>query len=315
MTDSYLGMGEETVFKTPVAATKYMDMITERIEPDLAWIIPETTAKRAYYKHVEGPYRGRGPVTFLCEPENGLTKFLKWALGSVSSAQQGGTTAYKHTFTPADTIKSFTARVGAVNVATAERILAGALINRLTLRGAWGREINGEAEIFNFKKETKGSIGSPTFSALKPWVASQCSVKFADTAKAIVSEYVLNIVNNVPADFGVMGSDDYPSIRVGKRLVDGTLSLAFDDTTEYDRFLAGTDFKLELLHTGPVIAGAPAYSYKLDVILYACTYIRDTAPHVDRRERIMLNAPFRAFYDATAQKEIQVEVTNEETTI
>lgn len=314
MTDSYLGLGEETTFKTAVAAAKYMDMITERIEPDLAWIIPETTAKRAYYKHVEGPYRGKGAVTFLCEPENGLTKLLKWALGAVSSAQQGGTSAYKHTFTPADTIKSFTARVGAVDVATAERILAGALVNRLTLRGAWGREINGEAEIVNFEKETSGSIGSPSFSALKPWVGSQLSAEFADSAKAIVSDYTVNIVNNVPTDFGVMGSDDYPSIRVGKRLVDGTLSLAFDDTTEYARFLAGTDFKLELLHTGPQI-GATGYYYKLDIILYACTYIRDTAPHVDRRERIVLNAPFRAFYDATATKEIQVEVTNEETTI
>ncbi|NVM20590.1 MAG: hypothetical protein HWN68_02280 [Desulfobacterales bacterium] len=313
MADMYFGIGEEGTFKSAEAAAKYIDIYRESIIPDPGWIIPETAGRRAFEKKTAGAYRGRGNVEFPIEPENGITKILYWLLGSKTSAQQGGTAAWKHTFKPADTIKSFTGRVGVSDVTTRERILGGCLANALTVRFAHGREMQAIAEVFNAGKETHGAIGSATFSDLDAFVFSQGSVEFAESAKAIVAEGEVRINNRIPFDFGVIGDDTFPKIRVGKRLVDGRLSLAFDDTTEYARFLAGTEFKLELLTQGPVITGS--YYYRFDITLPKCVYLRDTAPHVDRREQILLDAPFQAFYNPSDQYEVMIEVTNKETSI
>jgi len=304
----YFGIAQEYAFKTEKAASVYTNIIRESIVPDQGWIIPETVACRAFDKKVLGAFRARGNVEFPVEPENGVGEYLKWVLGSVSSAQQGATSAYKHTFKSADDIKSFTGRIGAE---TDERVLGGCLINSLALRFAHGEEIRGVAEVFA-AEEAKGTIGSPTFSALDPFVFSQATVEFADTAKAIVAEGEVRINNRIPFDRGVLGSRYFPKIRVGKRLVDGRLSLFFDDATEYDRFLAGTEFKLELLTTGPAI-GATGYNYTLNVIMTKCIYLRDTAPHIDRRELIVLDAPFQAFYDSAPATEITMELINEKT--
>jgi len=303
----YFGIAQEYTFKTEKPANVYTNIIREGIVPDQGWIIPETVAHRAFDKKVLGAFRARGNIEFPAEPENGMGWYLKWALGSVSSAQQGATSAYKHTFKSADDIKSFTGRIGAD---TDERVLGGCLINSLALRFAHGEEIRGVAEVFA-AEEAKGTIGSPIFSALDPFVFSQATVEFADTAKAIVAEGEVRINNRIPFDRGVLGSRHFPRIRVGKRLVDGRLSLFFDDTTEYDRFLAGTEFKLELLTTGPAI-GVTGYNYTLNVIVTKCIYLRDTAPHIDRRELIVLDAPFQAFYDSTPATEITVELINQE---
>ena len=304
----YFGIAQEFAFKTEKPASVYTNITRETIVPDQGWIITETVARRAFDKKVLGAFRARGNIEFPVEPENGIGWYLKWVLGSVTSAQQGGTSAYKHTFKSADTIKSFTGRVGAD---ISERVLGGCLLNSSALRFAHGQEIRGVAEIFA-AEEAKGTIGSPTFSNLDPFVFSQATVEFADTAKAIVAEGEVRINNRIPFDRGVLGSRFFPKIRLGKRLVDGRLSLFFDDADEYDRFLAGTEFKLELLTTGPDI-GETGYNYTLNVILPKCVYLRDTAPHIDRRELIMLDAPFQAFYDSTSETEITVELINEKT--
>lgn len=315
MANRYFGIGEETTFKTAVAAAKYIDIIRESIIPDKGWVIVDTAAHRTYRKKYLGAYRGRGPVEFPAEPENGLTKILKWVLGDVTSEKQGATSAYKHTFKPADTIKSFTGRVGVVEGSlTAERVLPGCLVNSLALRYRHGEEVRCAAEIFNAGKESKTSIGSPTFSDLDPFVFSQAKVEFEDTEKAIVAEAEVRMNNNIPFDRGVLGDDTFPYIKVGRLVVDGRLSLWFETADEYDRFLAGTEFKLEILTEGPAI-GETGYNYTLNVILPKCVYLRDTAPHVDRREQCILDAPFQGFWDAVEEAEVKIEVINEETTI
>lgn len=311
MAEQYFGMGEESTFKTAIAAAKYMDIYDEKVVPDPGWIIPNTAARRAFDKRVLGAYRGRGSVNFPIEPENGIGWLLKWALGSITSAQQGGTVAYKHTFKCADSIKSFTGRFGVVDVATAEKILAGCMLNGISFSSAHGEELKGSVEVFNSAKETKGGIGSPTFSTLDPLVFRQATIKFATVEKAYVSKLDLSLKNAIPFDKGVLGSDTFPKIRTGKRTVDGTLNLAFDDSTEYDRFLAGTEFSFEASFVGPQIE-ATGYYYTLRLLLNKCQYLRDTTPHISRRELVVLNAPFQAFRDST-YTEIQVELTNKAT--
>lgn len=304
----YFGIAQEYVFRTAKPASVYTDLIPPResIVPDQGWIIPDSIANRAYQKKVLGAFRARGNIAFPVEPENGIGWYLKWVLGSHNKAQQGGTSAWKHTFKSADAIKSFTGRIGAD---TDERLLKGCLLNALTLRFAHGAEVRGIAEVLA-SEESKAAIGTPTFSELDPFVFSQATVEFAGTAKAIVAEGEVRINNRIPFDRGVLGDRYFPKIKVGKRLVDGRLSLWFDDSTEYDRFLAGTDFKLELLTTGPAIS-VTGYNYTLNIIMTKCVYLRDTAPHPDRRELIILDAPFQAFYDPQTSPEIKTEITVE----
>ena len=304
--DRYFGIAQEYAFKTEKPASVYTNISRETIVPDQGWIMPETCAHRGYTKKVLGAFRARGNIEFPVEPENGIGWYLKWVLGSVSSEELDTSGVYKHTFKSANTIKSFTGRVGA---GAAERLLGGCLVNSLALRFAHGVDVRGVAEIFA-AEEAKAAIDTPAFSALDPFVFSQATVEFADVAKAIVIEAEVRINNRIPFDRGVLGDRYFPWIRVGKLLVDGRLSMYFEDTEEYDAFLAGTEFKLELLTQGPAVGGQ---NYALNAIMTKCQYLRDTAPHVDRREMIVIDAPFQAFYDDTTniETEITVELQNQ----
>ncbi|MFQ5712379.1 MAG: hypothetical protein ACE5GD_11475, partial [Candidatus Geothermarchaeales archaeon] len=114
MTTRYFGFAEETTFGTKVAIANYLDPIDMKIISDTGKIFVETVQNRAAVKQVDGPLKVAGPVSFYVEPEN-IAWFLKWALGGVTTVDDGLATpvAYKHTFKPADSIKSWTGEEGA----------------------------------------------------------------------------------------------------------------------------------------------------------------------------------------------------------
>jgi hypothetical protein len=104
----------------------------------------------------------------------------------------------------------------------------------------------------------------------------------------------ITIKNNIPFSRGTLVEQTFAKKRYGKRSVTGTVSLYFDDTSEYDRFIAGTEFIL-VLTDNPTPA-----SVKFSLQLRKCKYLRNSVPDViPQDEPIVLDAPFQAFYDTT----------------
>jgi len=303
----YVGLGKETTYGVAVAATRYLAALAS-IKPDQSWIIPPPIASRGFRKRNLGPYRARGSIDFPVEPEN-IGELLLGVLGSVSSAQQGGTIAYLHTFTPGDLPPSFTLRMG---VEQTERVLPGGLIDGLTLRFPHDDDVKARAEICSGFVETKASLASPTMSILQALNFNYSGSLFKIAAldkRSIIYDAEVTIKNNVPFSRGDLSGRTFATKRFGQREVYGKISAYFDDTTEYDRFIAGNEFALQITVMGPVIVGA--YQYYLQIDMNKCIYLKDTSPDVTaENEPLVIDAPFKAFIDPATEREILVKLQN-----
>lgn len=305
----YVGLGKETTYGTAVAATRYAEAIAS-IKPDQGWIIPQPIAGRAFRKRNLGPYRARGTIgDFPVEPENIIGELLLGVLGSVSSQQIGATGVYTHTFEPADTIPSFTTRIG---VEQTERILPGCLVNSLTVKFAHDKDIQANAEILSGFQETKGSITTPTISELQALNMHDADsyIKIGGVEKQnLIYDLEITINNNIPFDRGDLSGRTFSEIRVGQRVVTGKLSAYFDETDEYDRFIDGEEFNLILLALGPIAYDINKYFIKFE--LRKCVYLKDVVPDVKpQSEPLVVDAPFQAFFDSTKGWEIQAILQN-----
>lgn len=300
MVDRYFGVIQEATFKTePSGGIAYADIYDEKLVPDKDLIAFETAASRSYNKRTYGDFRAQGDINLPVVADAALGWLLKFGLGSVSSESSGS--GYVHTFKCADTIKSFTAKIGITDFASLQRTLTGVLLDTLTFKSEYLKALDATLKLIGFNAETKDAIGSPSVSALNPFVFAEAVCKTGGTVRGYVHGFTLNISNNVPADKW------FNKIHVGKRKVDGTISLVFDDSTEYDRFLAGTSFALDIKFTGALIADSTYYVIRF--YLPVCVFLKDVTPHINKREMCIIDAPFQAFYDPTFT-EIQVELIN-----
>ena len=295
MGNRYLGLGKESTYGTAVAATRYLEAIAS-IKPDQGWIIPPPIASRAFRKRNLGPYRARGTIgDFPVEPEN-IGELLLGAFGSVST-QNLVTGVYKHTFSPANILPSYSVRMG---VEQTERILVGGLVESLTVKFAHDKDIQASAEILSGFVEQKAIIGSPTISALQALnMQNAASVLTIDVMnkRNIIYDLELTIKNNIPFDKGDLSGRTFATKRVGQREVSGKLSAYFDDTTEYDRFIAGTEFTLIITAQGPLIV--TDYYYKLGFEARKCVYSGGVPDVKPQNEPLVIDAPFKALYDTT----------------
>jgi hypothetical protein len=260
-----------------------------------------------------GPYRARGSIgDFPAEPENIVGELLYGVFGSVSSAQQGGTSAYLHTFSPADSLPSYTVRIG---VEQTERVLPGCLIEALTVKFKHDDVVKAYAEVLSGFPETKASIGSPTLSSLQAFDMTDTSAVLTIggvSKRSVVYDLEVTVKNNIPFDRGALDGRTFSVKRYGQREVTGKLSAYFDDTAEYDRFIAGSEFNLAITAVGAEIAGG--YKYQLGFELRKCVYLRDAAPEVKvQNEPLVIDAPFQAFYDSTGGFNAEAKATLQNT--
>jgi hypothetical protein len=316
MGSRYVGLGKETIFRYGAAATRYLEAVAS-IKPNQNWVIPPPIASRAMRKRNLGPWRSRGTIgDFPVEPEN-IGELLLGAFGSVTT-----TTPYSgvklHTFTPADTLPSWALRLG---VEQCERRLYGSLIESLTIKFPHDKDLMANAEVYSAESESRmvPAIGTPTISALQAFVThgdvGQILNIGGTPKRDLVYDLELTIKNNIPFERGDLSGRYFSKIRTGQRQVTGKLSMYFDDMTEYDRFMAGTDFTLLVSVEGPAITGA--YHYYIEFELRKCVYLSDSSPDVQpQNEPLVINAPFQAFYDtsggfnAEAKAKLQNTITS-----
>lgn len=298
MGSRYVGLGRETgAFGTAVAATRYLEAIAD-MKVDQGIITRPPIASRAFRKRSLGPYRTQGSIgEFPVDPLS-IGELLYAAFGWVASAQQGGTAAYLHTFTPADVLPSYTMRLGSE---VTERILPGCLEESLTVKFPHDNDVQATAQMLSGILETKASLGTPSFSALQCLnmqdAASVLTIEGADK-RSVVYDFEFTLKNNIPISKGDLSGRYFSTKRVGQREVTGKLSAYFDSSVEYDRFMASTEFALIIRAQGPVIAST--YYYYLEVEMRKCVYDKDVVPAIKpQNEPMVVDAPFKALYDST----------------
>jgi len=293
----YVATGKETSYGVAVAAA-YYEEAKAALKPDLGWLIPKPVASRAYRTKSEGPYRTRGNIgDFPLITEGIIGHLLYGAFGSISTANQT-TGVYRHTFTPAETLPSLTVRLG---VEQTQRILPGCLVNTLKLHFPNNDSVQANAEILSGIIESKAAIGTPTPSNVQAinMCGSECGMTIGGVTKRdVVFDLEFTLENKIPFERGALDGRTFSKKRYGDRTIKGKLSAYFDDTTEYDRFMAGTEFSIMIHTSGPLIID-PYYHY-LEIEMRKCVYLKDVAPGVEpQSEPLVVDAPIQAFHDTT----------------
>lgn len=268
--------------------------------------------------HVMTSYHMAGSVPQMVTPNGHIGYWLGMAIGDPSSAQQGGTAAYKHTYTPDDDLKTFSmwyARGGNQQVVIPYGAVDTLLIEQSpsdVLRSTVG--IIGQKETINADDMTTADA----YDTARKFHDAHLTVTGPVGATEVFSSSIL-VNNKYNVDKGrAHGSRFYNALIPGKREVTGTMELWFDDDGDYQNFWGSTS------ETTPDVAGDftpiplnfswdsgeladTGFNYILALDVPEVAF---EATNVIMEERIRQTIDWSAQYDTGDSYDIQAELTN-----
>lgn len=248
---------------------------------------------------------GTGKWGFYAEPAS-LGNFLLSLFGQVTSAQQGGTPCYKHTFSKLTTLQhpghTFFADRGIsvkkYNLCT---------VKQLTLNQPAGDILHVDTDFLCKSAATAAAI-SPIWTNPAPFSFNQLDVKIATVSDVDVKDVSLAVDNGAFALWAFNQSRDLSDILVKDKIkISGSFTIYFNSETERAKFLAGTATTLNLIWTGPQISGA--YYNKIDANLYDVRY--KAYPYTDADGILASVVNFEGYYSIDNSKDLVIDLYNE----
>ena len=281
----------------------------------------ETAGLRARRYRVPGPYRVSGSFDMVVAPDN-IALLLKAGLGSVSTTAGGGG-AYKHEFTPADTLPSLTLEV-CPDVGSRSRQIVGVGITSLGFEATAREVLTCSVDVLG-QKETLVSPSSPTLPSLRPFIFFEGSLSLGGSDVANVEAFRFTIENDIPDDAFVLGSRFLPGLRVQGMTVSGDMDVAFTTWDLYKRFFGNAtastpQTSLESVSltltftgesTGDTTAGYENYKF---IAEFPKVYFDTSEANFDRRDRIVQSLGWTAIYDSASGYICKLTVINTDAT-
>ncbi len=309
----YIGLGVETIFGTPVAATKYIDVKDFDIKDEASFGDQEGVADRVGIRKSAIQFeQGSGGWNMYLEAENGLTRVLEALFGQSASAVQGSGNA--HTFDPLADLTdkpSLTVRTGRD---ADEEISGGRMIESFETTFTAGQFMMGRVEtVGQDSQDALAAIASPSFATTKGFTAKS-GVLQVDAAAVDLREVSIKISNQFVTDDGVINSATFNRpLKDTRLLVEGELSWQAFQSAERTKFKTGAISTLLLQGIGPQIGAGPeveTFELKLDEVQY-----RDFSWPVSGRNVLRMNTPFFGLINDASGFPVQGMVINSEVTV
>jgi|GEM_PF-3594464 len=288
----------------------------ENLVSDPGYYIPKPILRRAYSINQSVKYLVQGSIgEFDARPDT-IGELIYMILGAKTTTNPEGD-AQVHVFKPFDgDLPHYTIFCGAEIVT---KVLQGCFASRLTFR--FGQTLDALQILANIVggSAPTGDVNFGTYQPEDTVFSTDAMFTFDQLVDfeidsgdrlAYLFDGEVTIENVLPIDKMRKGGSKYiQTFRRGDRKITGKLSLAFDNVTTRNRFLAGTAFSLMFNWEGATISGA--YKKALKIELHNCKFLRDVSPHVAPiDEPFILNGPFQAFYDASEANEGAITLTN-----
>jgi len=234
---SYLLAGKESVYGTAVTANKDMGLVQNFTPTDKNNLITSfNLGSRTPASIVAGKYEAA--VDGEIQVNNG--RIFEYIFGGVTHTQTSSD--WKHAFTIASETPSFTTEMGIVGTSSYVWDWAGCKIANATVSIALNGILNVKFTGFA-KNPTTGSTSqsyTPTGLAVLPFTTASVAVGAAgsETTLGEVQSFDLTINENAEAVFG-LGSRLTQEAVAKNLTLDFTFVMAFQNMTEYTRFLGG----------------------------------------------------------------------------
>lgn len=256
---------------------------------------------------IPGQKGGDGTIPLVLDPQT-IGEFLVSLLGAPTSTQQASTAAYKHTFVRGSGIQpiAYTMFIDrSMNVLKHNLTVT----KKLSLKA----NVNSLAEVdidVLFKGEASGSIGSPSFAAQKYMAPHQVSVEINDVVTTDIADLAFSMDNGAKHLYTLNQSQEVDDIVAPEPLmVDASFTVFFANTTERDKFLAGTGNKLEFIFTGANIAST--YYYQVAITMFNAVYTK--FPYEDDGGLLAAKVTLEGMYSNSDGKDIQIDLINTKT--
>jgi len=314
----YVAMGIEPVMGKETTPYEFLDVVSESVRGEQNIIYIETAGLgRSIRQAVPGPWGESGDIDLIVGPEN-IEYILYATLGHVT-LDESGDGAYKHVFTPASTIPSFTLDIAPDVKGKARRIImAGVTSLRLE---AVAREVLTATMSIVAAKEKFVTESTPTFSTKRPFVFYDGVLKIDGGTVARCEAWRGTYENSIADDAFVLGSRFLPTLIVGPCNFSGDMDIQFLDWQYYEKYLGGTEpgktiqsIAIELNFvgesTGSTVSGFDKYQLKIEI---PKVYLNTSEANFDRRERIVQSMEWQAIYDPTYAYLCRFTVTNTRT--
>jgi hypothetical protein len=316
--ERYVGLGRETTFAEAANATRYIES-QALLLPDQGWIVPSPICDSSRSRFNLGAFRTRGSFGPFEVTADNIGEIINAIMsGELYECEVYGdpVVSGRRNWKCSNLLDSYTLHIGAE---IEERILAGMLANKLQFKASHGEALQATVEWVgpgtNETTDTLASLTRDNLTSLQPFVYHHASglISIGDSEKsANIFDFEIEIDNKIPFQRGTMASRFMAKKRYGSRTVQGKLSAYFNDDDEYDRFIAGEPFTLDLTFRGPLI-GQGRY-YELRFLLNQCIYLKDIGhPVLKRDEPLVIDCPFQGLYDST-YTELFIELENTEFT-
>src|SRR3972149_3069469 len=305
-----LGYGEESTYGTPVASSKWNEILSESLKlTDEPIIKPSMrgATQRGFFQSIK-TVGGSVEIEAMYE---GMLKLLKHALGSVAAVEPEAATRWTHTFTRVANTALPTGLTFELGRDLQGWRYHGCKINELTLSQEVADTLKLALGILG-EDEEKVTAGAATYPTERLIPFHQGILKIA-TVATDAQGFEVTLNNGLTAERHKFGGRLTKEPAANDfRTVTGSISKDFetaDIAALYDKWVAGTEVAIQLDYTGPVLG---AGNYKFTIDMPRCVLMGDV-PTVSGPGLVPLTIPYQAIYDETgAADAFKVTVVNGE---
>lgn len=260
----------------------------------------------AAFKSAPGTKDGKGSLKLPVRAQN-VGEFFQMLVGNPTSVQQGATTAYKHTFTPDNTLLLPTYTLFLDRGLNILKYDFGS-VAQIKLSSVPDGFVAMEVEVM-FQAEVAGAIGSPTYTESEEFSFQHITFKIAGASNTEVKSWECSLLNGLFAKRTFTQSQDIGDFVAVNQSASGSFIIYFTDVVERDKFLAGTTSSIQILVEGDTIESP--YKYTLDLTLDEIQY--KAFPYGEQDGLLAASVTWEAFYNNANTRLYKVDLINTKT--
>lgn len=307
---SWVGVGEESVYGTPVAITNWNEIISESMGMTRV-PTPKSSMRRGSPSNFFQPTKQIGGTINFELMFEGYLKWLKHLFGSVATVETEAATRWTHTFTINNDLPTgLTVEIYRVLQSFQYH---GIMVNQGNFTLEADQTLKMDLELIG-EDESKISASTPTFPTELLAQFAQ-GVFTIDATPFDVDTCNFQLNNGLIARPKVGSATTKRPARNELREVSGSFAKDWetaDIAAIYDKWAAGTPVVLKLDITGPTL-GAGNYKITLDV---PRAVLQGEPPKIGGPGVIKTTIPWQGFYDeAGTQDAIKLTVVNGQSSV
>lgn len=314
---AHIGIGKETEWGTPVAASDYVRFVSESITEETEEVVQESIrATRDHPDSQQGIISVAGDIELEVYPGT-IGYFLRSIFGAPTSQLVGSSQAYQHEFEPSDTPFSDDCAGWPYTLEIYRDLdqanqYAGCVVNALSFTFGVGQKILRATASIIGKEMAKITKTTPSFADEEVFIWKQATISIGGAQNNDLESLDLSFEAGLEGVPLINGSNRVAKILPGDfRTASGTLTFGVvDGHTEYDKYINWTTQAMQLKFEGATIEETYKYTLQFD---FPKALYRSYPINVPGSGRLTVAADVKFQRDASLGYMVKVTLINTKT--